>query len=178
MPFYSEVFITNYSQSVGLWFGKFEFNASIYYIARAIGYLFRGYNEIAIIGKITPIVVLLFVLAISLFKNNRTSLSLISGMLLALSFYYFTATTVHPWYVATLLILSVFTNYKFPLVWSFAIILSYLAYSNSTNSENLWIITIEYLIVYSAFAWDTFKNKKAMTFIIIAFLYLSLIATS
>ncbi len=162
LPFYSEVFITNYSKSVGLWFGKFEFNASIYYIARAIGYLFRGYNEIAIIGKITPIVVLLFVLAISLFKNNRTSLSLISGMLLALSFYYFTATTVHPWYVATLLILSVFTNYKFPLVWSFAIILSYLAYSNSTNSENLWIITIEYLIVYSAFAWDTFKNKKAM----------------
>ncbi len=165
LPFYSEVFITNYSQSVGLWFGKFEFNASLYYLARTIGYLFRGYNEIAIIGKIIPIVVFLFVLAISLFKNNKTTLSLISSMLLALSFYYFTATTVHPWYVATLLMLSVFTNYKFPLVWSFAIILSYLAYSNSSNSENLWIITIEYLIVYSALAWDIFKNKKAMKII-------------
>ncbi|MFD0834281.1 mannosyltransferase [Mariniflexile aquimaris] len=165
LPFYSEVFVTNYSQSVGLWFGKFEFNASLYYLARAIGYLFRGYNEIAIIGKIIPIVVFLFVLAISLFKNNKTTLSLISSMLLALSFYYFTATTVHPWYVATLLMLSIFTNYKFPLVWSFAIILSYIAYSNSSNSENLWIITIEYLIVYTALAWDIFKNKKAMKII-------------
>lgn len=165
LPFYSEVFITNYSQSVGLWFGKFEFNASLYYLARAIGYLFRGYNEIAVIGKIIPIVVFLFVLVISLFKNNRTTLSLISSMLLALSFYYFTATTVHPWYVATLLMLSIFTNYKFPLVWSFVIILSYLAYSNASNSENLWMITIEYLIVYSALAWDIFKNKKAMKII-------------
>ena len=83
-------------------------------------------------------------------------------MLFVLSFYYFTATTVHPWYVATLLILSVFTNYKFPLVWSFVIILSYLAYINTTNSENLWIISIEYLIVYSVFIWEVFLNKKAM----------------
>jgi len=83
-------------------------------------------------------------------------------MLFALTFYYFTATTVHPWYVTTLLILSVFTNYKFPLVWSFAIILSYLAYLNTNNTENLWIIGLEYAIVYSVFIWEVFINKKAM----------------
>jgi len=83
-------------------------------------------------------------------------------MLLVLSFYYFTATTVHPWYIATLLILSVFTSYRFPLVWSFVIILSYLAYLNINTidkSENMWIIGLEYLIVYGAFAWDVFKKK-------------------
>jgi len=83
-------------------------------------------------------------------------------MLFAVSFYYFTATTVHPWYIATLLILSIFTNYKFPLIWSFAIVLSYLAYTNANNTENLWLISIEYLIVYGFFVWEILINKKAM----------------
>ncbi|AXP79990.1 hypothetical protein CJ739_897 [Mariniflexile rhizosphaerae] len=160
LPFYSKQFIYNYTKTVGLWFQDFEFNASLYYIAREIGYLFRGYNEIAVIGKIIPILVLLFVLGMTFLRKNKTSVQLISSMLLVLSFYYFTATTVHPWYVATLLILSIFTNYKFPLVWSFTIILSYLAYLNTNNTENLWIIGLEYLVVYAVFIWEVFLKKK------------------
>jgi hypothetical protein len=159
LPFYSQEFVTNYTQTVALWFQNFEFNASLYYIAREIGYLFRGWNEIAIIGKIIPLVVMIFVLIVTFFRKNKTTIELITAMLLVLSFYYFTTTTVHPWYIATLLILSVFTKYKFPLVWSFVIILSYLAYANVDNSENLWIIGIEYLVVYSVFIWEVFFKK-------------------
>jgi len=161
-PFYSSEFINNYSKTVALWFQNFEFNGSIYYIAREIGYLFRGYNEIAIIGTVTPILVILFVIIITFFRRNRTPVALITAMLLVLSFYYFTTTTVHPWYVATLLILSVFTKYKFPLVWSFVIILSYLAYINlnkADKSENLWVIALEYIIVYGVFIWEVFIQK-------------------
>jgi len=161
-PFYSSEFIHNYSKTVALWFQNFEFNGSMYYIAREIGYLFRGYNEIAIIGTVTPILVILFVLIITFFRRNRTPITLITAMLLVLSFYYFTTTTVHPWYLATLLILSVFTKYKFPLVWSFVIILSYLAYVNlnkADKSENLWLITLEYAIVYGVFIWEVFIKK-------------------
>jgi alpha-1,6-mannosyltransferase len=162
VPFYSSEFIHNYSKTVALWFQNFEFNGSIYYIAREIGFLFRGYNEIAIIGTVTPILVILFVLIITFFRRNRTPTALITAMLLALSFYYFTTTTVHPWYLATLLILSVFTKYKFPLVWSFVIILSYLAYVNlnkADKSENLWLITLEYAVVYGVFIWEVFIKK-------------------
>ena len=162
LPFYSSEFINNYTETVALWFSNFEFNASIYYIAREIGYTFRGYNEIAIIGTVTPVLVILFVLVITFFRKNKTTIQLITAMLLALSFYYFTATTVHPWYVATLLMLSVFTKYKFPLVWSFVIILSYLAYLNldtADKSENLWIIALEYLVVYSVFFYEVFLKK-------------------
>ena len=162
LPFVTIEFITNYYETVGLWFQRFEFNASLYYIARAIGYTFRGYNEIAIIGKFIPILVVLFVLAITFVRRNKSTIDLISSMLFVLSFYYFTATTVHPWYVATLLILSVFTKYKFPLVWSFVGILSYLAYTNADNTENLWIISLEYAIIYSVLFWDIFINKKTM----------------
>ncbi len=162
-PFYSSQFVNNYAKTVGLWFQNFEFNASIYYIVREIGYLFRGYNEIAIIGKITPIVVVLFVLGLTFFRKNKSATELITAMLLALSFYYFTTTTVHPWYIATLLMLSVFTKYKYPIVWSFVIILSYLAYINLNNankSENLWIIGLEYTVVYGVFIWEVFLKKN------------------
>ena len=163
-PFFSSNFINNYSQTVALWFGNFEFNASIYYLAREIGYLFRGWNEIAIIGKILPILVFVFVIIMTFIRKNKTTQQLIAAMLLCLTFYFFMSTTVHPWYVATLLILGIFTKYKFPLVWSFVIILSYLAYlqiGKADKSENLWIIGLEYLIVYSVFIWEVFfKNTS------------------
>lgn len=163
-PFFSFTFIENYASSVGLWFGTFEFNASIYYLLREVGYWITGWNEIAIIAKILPGLVLLFVLSFSFFRKIGTTKELITAMLLAFSVYLFMSTTVHPWYIATLLILSVFTNYKFPLVWSFIGILSYLAYANASHSENLWVISLEYLVIYTVFLWELFlkhKKKKA-----------------
>ncbi|HKK12755.1 MAG TPA: hypothetical protein VJ945_07975, partial [Flavobacteriaceae bacterium] len=154
IPFYNSELTTNYFDTVALWFQRFEFNASFYYIAREIGYTFRGYNEIAVIGKIIPIVIVCFVLILSFFRKNKTTVELITAMLFALSFYYFTATTVHPWYLSTLVVLSLFTKYKFPLVWSFVIILSYLAYSNANNTETLWIVGAEYAIVYGFLIWE------------------------
>lgn len=159
IPFFNSESITNYANTVALWFQRFEFNASFYYIAREIGYAFRGFNEIAIIGKVIPVVVISFVLILTFFRKNRTTFELITAMLLVLSFYYFMSTTVHPWYLATLLILSVFTKYKFPLVWSFIIIISYLAYANPDHTENLWIIALEYLIVYGVFIWELTIKK-------------------
>jgi len=159
-PFFSMEFVQNYTDTIGLWFKNFEFNASLYYIAREIGYLFRGWNEIAIIGKFIPIIVIIFVLIITLFRKNKSTIELITAMLLVLSFYYFSATTVHPWYITTLLFLSIFTRYKFPLIWSFVIIFSYLAYANNSNTENLWIIGLEYIIVYLVFIKEVFLNDK------------------
>ncbi|NNL16811.1 MAG: mannosyltransferase, partial [Flavobacteriaceae bacterium] len=138
---------------------------SLYYIARELGYLFRGYNEIAIIGKIIPVVVVLFVLIITFYRKNKSMVELITAMLLVLTVYYFVSTTVHPWYIATLLILSVFTKYRFPLVWSFVIVLSYLAYGYDDNKENLWIIGLEYVLVYGVFIWELFiRNRDSRRF--------------
>ncbi|MBV7269366.1 mannosyltransferase [Winogradskyella luteola] len=163
LPFFSMEFINNYSKTVGLWFGNFEFNASIYYIARAIGYSITGYNEIAIIAKILPMVSVLIILGFSFFKRNDSIPKLTTSILLAFTLYLFLSTTVHPWYIATLLALCVFTNYRFPLVWSFIVILSYLSYisiGTSDKSENLWIIGLEYLIVFSAFIWEVMLKKR------------------
>jgi alpha-1,6-mannosyltransferase len=160
LPFYSNELVENYSKSVGLWFRTFEFNASFYYVFREIGYLFRGYNEIEIIGKIIPVLTILFVGYITFFRKNATPKQLITALLFGLSFYYFTTTTMHPWYLATLLLLSVFTKYRFPIVWSFVIILSYAAYSNEIYKENLLLISIEYILVYGFLIWEIFIKKN------------------
>lgn len=160
IPFFSMEFISNYSKTVGLWFGDFEFNASIYYVARAIGYAITGFNEIGIIGKVLPLISLLIILSFSFFKQNSTIPKLTTSILLVFTCYLFLSTTVHPWYIATLVILCVFTNYKFPLVWSLALVFSYLAYTNASNTENLWIIGLEYIIVFSVFIWEVIKMRR------------------
>ena len=167
LPFFSMEFINNYSKTVGLWFGNFEFNASIYYIIREIGYAITGYNEIAIITKILPVISVLIIQGFSFLKRNDTIPKLTTSILLAFTLYLFLSTTVHPWYIATLVALCVFTDYRFPLVWSLAIILSYLSYlgiGTSDKSENLWIIGLEYLIVFAAFIWEVVLKKRFLVF--------------
>ena len=163
LPFYDSEFINNYSQTVALWFNNFEFNASIYYLARAIGYSITGYNEIAIIGKVLPVIVIFYILYLTFKKHQNSERLLPSLMLLTISVYLFFSTTVHPWYIITPLALSIFTKYKFPLVWSYVIILSYLSYiaiNVMDKSENLWIIGLEYSIVFAVFIWEVVLKKS------------------
>jgi len=165
LPFLSWIVIENYLNSVGLWFGKFEFNASFYYIFREIGYWFRGYNEIGFITKITPIATVLYLTYLSFFRKTESKKSLYTSMLLGLCFYYFTATTIHPWYIATPLLLCVFTKYKFPVFWSLLIVLSYEAYSNTPWQENLWFVGIEYLLLFGYIIFERSQQNKSVTII-------------
>jgi hypothetical protein len=158
LPFLNADLVVNYSKTIGLWFQSFEFNASIYYLARALGYYTTGYNQIAIIGKIIAIIVLIAVFSLSVFRKNHNYKTLLTTLLFAFSIYFFTATTVHPWYIATLLILGVFTGFKFPLLWSFTIILSYLAYATSEVQESYLILMLEYLPVDVLFFWEVYKK--------------------
>ena len=163
IPFFSMEFINNYSKTVGLWFNNFEFNASIYYILRAIGYSITGYNEIGIIGKILPLISVLVILGFSVLKKNNSIPKLSTSVLLVFTIYLFLSTTVHPWYIATLVMLCIFTNYRYPLIWSVVILLSYLSYlgiGTADKSENLWIIALEYFVVFSAFAWEVVLKKR------------------
>ena len=76
IPFVSTDLVNSYTGTIGLWFQNFEFNASLYYIARAIGYTFRGWNEIAVIGKIMPALTCVFLIIITfLERTDRLSSS-------------------------------------------------------------------------------------------------------
>ena len=85
LPFLSSEFIENFSSTIALWFQNFEFNASIYYMIRWIGFQVVGWNLIETVGKILPILILLFVLLISFFRKNNTPQQLLTAMLFAIS---------------------------------------------------------------------------------------------
>jgi len=160
IPFYSEEVFNNFMASIGLWFGKFEFNASVYYLVRWIGYEVKGYNIIETAGKILPMITITVILVITFLKNKGTMQALLRGMLFAVFTYLLFSTTVHPWYLAIPLVLSVFARYFFVLVWSFVVILSYTAYTHSIYQENLWLVTLEYSIVLGFFVYEVVLNKE------------------
>lgn len=159
LPFLSSEFISNFSASIALWFQKFEFNAGIYYIIRWIGFQLKGYNIIATAGKILPLIVILILAGLAVFRRNNSTEKLIHTMLLGVSVYFFLSTTVHPWYIATPLLLSVFTKFRFALVWSFLVMLSYSAYTGNGFQENYWLIAVEYILVIGIFLIEIFKPK-------------------
>ncbi len=160
-PFLSEAFIQNFSATISLYFTSFEFNASVYYLIRWIGFETVGWNIIGTVGKILPVVVILFLLYLSFIKKAKDLSRLLVLMLFGICFYYLLSTTVHPWYLTVPLALSLFTRYRFMLVWSFMVVLSYTAYSATGFKENLWLVAIEYFVVIGFFVWEIFwKNRK------------------
>lgn len=163
-PFYSETFAGNYSESIGLWFQKFEFNASFYYIVRWFGYQFVDYNIIQLAGPVLAILTFLAVSALALFRKNASMQSLITSMMFALVIYLLLSTTVHPWYLAMPLFLSIFTRFRFVMLWSLMIVLSYTTYSNPTFQENLWLIAFEYIVVLGYMVYELWKKKSAVAY--------------
>ncbi len=163
-PFISSDLIQNYSISVGLWFKNFEFNASLYYIARWIGYQITGWNMIAVTGKLMPAFAVLGIFLISIFRNNEKKETLLVSLLFSFSIYLFFTTTVHPWYLAIPLIISCFTRYSFLWVWTALVILSYNAYLDPNHwEENLWFVGLEYLVVFGVMAFELLKSKNTTT---------------
>lgn len=162
LPFYSSVFIDNYTDTVGLWFSNFEFNASIYNLVKKIAvdyYEAKPWELIDSYGSLIQKIVLVLILLFAFIRKNRTLESLITSMVFALACYYFLSTTVHPWYVVFLLGFAIFTDYRFPLVWSCAIILSYYAYTNPDNKESLWLLAIEYILVIGFFIYEMIGSR-------------------
>jgi len=69
IPFLLTLDLGHFLDSLNLYFQKFEFNASVYYLVRGLGYYLTGYNQIAIIGPLLSILSLGMILRIS-FKRG------------------------------------------------------------------------------------------------------------
>lgn len=151
----------NMAGSLNLYFRQFEFNASIYYVLKMIGEAIAPpkLDVARMLGPALAGVVVLGVMALTFYKTSRNTNPgagwyLPDRLLLALALYLALATTVHPWYAAPLFGLSLLTRYKFPLVWTAAIILSYSHYAGGGYREHFGWIAVEYVIVLGALISD------------------------
>jgi alpha-1,6-mannosyltransferase len=181
LPLLNTEIISGFRESLGYYFKKFEFNASIYYLVREWGFWKYGYNIIQTVGiklaMYCASAILLYTIwdFIQNFKTNRqyktlptaNSSSVASAKedctlppayLIVLTIYFSFSTIVHPWYIATLLALSVFTRFRFPVAWTGLIFLTYAGYSINGFSENLWLTALEYSIVIGFIGFECLRK--------------------
>lgn len=160
-PLLNGVFIQNFGNSIGLYFQKFEFNASIYYLLRWIGFQFVGYNVIATIGPGLALGTLTGIVLLFALERNPDWKTLPLKLLWAICLYLLFTTTVHPWYTSLPIVLCLFTRFRFPIIWSGLIYLTYINYSYETYHENLWIVGIEYSLVGLLLLVELFRGKAS-----------------
>lgn len=156
-PLLSGTFFNNFGASLDLYFQKFEFNASIYFAIRWVGYQVIGYNWIQSAGPALALTVLLGISLATLFEKGYNLANLFEKMLLAICLYLSLATIVHPWYVSLPVVLCLFTSFRFPILWSGLIFLTYINYSYEEYYENLFIVAIEYVLVFSYLIYELVK---------------------
>ena len=163
LPFYSPQFLDNYADTIGLWFSNFEFNAGVYNLVKVIAVAYYDQKPWIIVkdyGDLVPLFTLLLAFLLMIFRDYKKMQSLFTSMLILLTGYYVLSATVHPWYLIFLLGLSLFTNYRYTILWSALVILSYYAYSQPDFKENLGIIAVEYLFVFMYLGYEIVKNHN------------------
>lgn len=165
LPLLNMEIIRGLSTSLGYYFQRFEFNASIYYLLREVGYLIFGFNIIQFSGPFLAIAATAIILLIALRDlpskfPDQIDVSLFSYMLWCILVYLLSATILHPWYIVTLLAISVFTPYAFAVVWTAVIFLSYAGYTPDGYKENLFLIALEYVIVIAYLFYETVWRQR------------------
>jgi alpha-1,6-mannosyltransferase len=152
--------VTHIKESLALYQRTFEFNASLYYLLREVGFWYKGYNIIATLGpalsRISAAFILLLVLWGSWKKLPTTDL-----MLFSWTIYILLSTTIHPWYILPLLPLAVITGYYYPVVWTFTVFFSYFGYTSEGYVTPFGWISIEYAIVYGILIYEIIKRNTS-----------------
>jgi alpha-1,6-mannosyltransferase len=132
LPIIDSSLIEGLQNSLSLFVQKFEFNASIYYVAREVGFWVRGYNIIETLGPALTKITVAVIVVYSFFsrKNNNLAERL-----------------------------CLFTNYRFPIYWSGLIFLSYIGYeANGYTPPFFWLI-VEYVALYLLMIWEVMSVK-------------------
>lgn len=148
-------FLSGFGSSLDLYFRKFEFNASLYYLLRAYGYYEIGWNQIARFGPLLAKVAAIAILLYAYFDRRTDWRSLPVSWFWAFLIYLLCATTVHPWYLGVPIVLTCFVRWRFVLVWSYLISLTYVNYVTVPYRESLWLVAVEYALVGIFLWWES-----------------------
>jgi hypothetical protein len=162
MLFLPWIDLSNYGhfwQSLGLYFKVFEFNSFILYYYLEYGYWKLGWNATLFYGPRLARIAIQFIVVLALYGEFKTLEALFKRMTIAYFMYLLLSSTIHPWYILPLLMLSMYTNYMFPLVWSCTVFLSYTFYTNGNKaSSNELILWLEYLPVLVVFGYEMIRG--------------------
>ena len=160
IPLINYQLLAHLGDSMGKYYSLFEFNGSFYYLFVRISELFSDNDYSAQIASILGAIALVLILFISFVKFKKELF--FEKALWIFLIYFLSAAMVHPWYITTLVSFCVFTKYKFPVVFSLLILLSYFPYWLKEYDENMWVILLEYLLLclYILYEWHANNTRK------------------
>jgi len=180
--FFDLEMIQKIKTSMSLYFVHFEFNGSIYYLVRywlineywrlwEYHEYFMGYSFLeellrcdwyVLLRKILPIIDVLLILYLSAKKKvRRSEKAFLASFLAIYSVHFFLATTIHPWYISTLVLFAILSPYRiYVLLWTALIGFTYISYQSENFAENSWVIGMEYWLVFGVLIWEIRQQKK------------------
>jgi alpha-1,6-mannosyltransferase len=88
-------------------------------------------------------------------RNKRMHWS--AAMVMVLTVYFLMSTTIHPWYLGTLFVLSIISGHRYPLLWTYLVFLSYSHYQEGCFSEKYLFIWLEYFLL---FGWMLIEFRR------------------
>lgn len=145
----------DFDKGLGLYFGTFEFNGSIYYALREIIELFTGYNPIQYLAPALAFLSFALIMAVSWKwrKANVFELALVLFLI-----YYLLTATVHPWYIIPIVYLAIRSGRTYILIWSFAAIFSYSHYLDEISPKWIYIL-LEYGLLATGIVLEGRRRK-------------------
>lgn len=149
----------NIFSSLNLYFQQFEFNASVYYLLRWIINKDENFETFTLMRQLLPLVTVIAISVLSYFYQKD---KFITALQLAFSIYCLFATTMHPWYITPLIMLSVFSGYRYAILWSLLIYFTYITYIDITYPENYFVVVMEYLVVIGYCGYEIINRNNLM----------------
>jgi len=155
IPFMAGVFDS--FAGIDLFFRSFEFNASIYYLLSEMGKAAIGYNPVAILGPAMGVVSATLILVVGLSRAGLEEKALLAYLIFLLF-----SSTVHPWYIVPVVYLSLLTDRKAILIWSFTAFFSYSHYLGVLEPKYNWL-SVEYLLLFVAIVYE-YRRRPVQLF--------------
>lgn len=154
LPFWDIRTIEAIISSSRLYFQHFEFNASLFYLAKALHLTF-----------LLRMLFFLVFFTIAVFpsfwgiKNLPPEKAWIQQIFWVLCCYILISASVHPWYIMPIFAFSVLTPWRFPLLWLCLLPLTYFAYHQIPYTENAVFLWLEYGFVGMYGLWEMGKKS-------------------
>ncbi len=171
IPLLDRQVLANMSTSLDLYFQLFQFNGSVFYLLWKMAMQYGSFEKSQLVGPLLGISTFIGVGILAwktrpLHRSHPGGLTLLDGMLLA-SFLQLTfAATVHPWYATVPLALGILTRWRFSVLWSGLIALSYSHYITGHWLDNWAFMVVEYGVLWAFLGWEWRRsiqtNKKGI----------------
>ncbi|NOY06249.1 MAG: methyltransferase domain-containing protein [Chlorobi bacterium] len=143
-PFYYPQLIQNYVGSLQLYFDYFAFNAGIYYALTDVFRWIGLHAAVPVLGSVLGVLAGILVVVLYILTKDSSVRDIMKHGLYAGMIFLLLTTTLHPWYLALIIIALPFVPKVSVMWWGLFAGWSYLAYTVAPPLEHRWLVYLGY----------------------------------